>query len=78
MTILSAPIYYGHLTQQQQGTNCFYQSNMYFITRAGVLQVQCPNLHAVFPGLTANGAAWKTLSQGPHSKLMVITTYHPP
>ena len=32
MTILSAPIYYGHLTQQQQGTNCFYQSNMYFIT----------------------------------------------
>ena len=31
MTILSAPIY-GHLTQQWQGTNSFYQSNMYFIT----------------------------------------------
>ena len=40
----------------------------------GVLQVLCPNLHAVFPGLITNGAAWKAPSQGPHSKPMVLTS----
>ena len=28
--------------------------------------MQCPNLHAVFPGLTTNGSAWTALPQGPH------------
>ena len=49
---------------------------VYYISIRGFTIVLCPNLHAVFPGLTANGSAWITLSQGPHSKLMVITTPH--